>query len=448
MDFREVAREILHRGKTDKECFLHLQHQGFKQSYRTFKTCIALWREDPDFPKSKRSSGTEERDAAIAFLCRDSKITDADIAQRLQEQGIQITARTVKTHRLKLGFKHRNLSTDEQKVMYDQTLVAVRSEIQDGPARSYGRTLLTAQLRTKGLQARKDHITTALSQVLLEQDRPRAFAAREAKARLPFAEYYGPDYLWALDGHDKLKPFGIEIYAAIDAYSRYIVYCYVGVSNKTQVSVCKMYLQAISTSKWCPRLLRTDRGTEVPMMADAQHAFYKSYHQERSPTDFDATKYPMKDCVVFGKSTHNHRIESWWNGLEKAQLGLWRVGLCGVGQVQLANSANQGFNLWLRNQGFHDDSNSDSVVYLHTILPLIRQETFDYVEVWNEHNIRRQKERPNHVAGVPRKLYEQSQSKGNGQRPVPRRYGFPVPEDELRAWNSALDSFGKFELSR
>jgi hypothetical protein len=28
----------------------------------------------------------------------------------------------------------------------------------------------------------------------------------------------GPDYIWSLDGHDKLSDWGIEIYAAIDAY--------------------------------------------------------------------------------------------------------------------------------------------------------------------------------------------------------------------------------------
>lgn len=32
----------------------------------------------------------------------------------------------------------------------------------------------------------------------------------------------GPNPVWAIDGHHKLRFYGIEIYAAIDAYSRYV----------------------------------------------------------------------------------------------------------------------------------------------------------------------------------------------------------------------------------
>ena len=49
----------------------------------------------------------------------------------------------------------------------------------------------------------------------------------------------GPNWLWSVDGYHKLSLFGIEIYAAIDAYSRYIPWFYVGVSSKTDISVCK-----------------------------------------------------------------------------------------------------------------------------------------------------------------------------------------------------------------
>ncbi|KAL6229678.1 hypothetical protein BDW75DRAFT_235014 [Aspergillus navahoensis] len=30
----------------------------------------------------------------------------------------------------------------------------------------------------------------------------------------------GPNFIWSIDGYLKLAPYGIEIYAAIDAYSR------------------------------------------------------------------------------------------------------------------------------------------------------------------------------------------------------------------------------------
>jgi hypothetical protein len=43
----------------------------------------------------------------------------------------------------------------------------------------------------------------------------------------------GPDFIWSLDGHDKLLRYGIQIYGAVDAYSRKIIWWYVGNSNKT-----------------------------------------------------------------------------------------------------------------------------------------------------------------------------------------------------------------------
>ena len=49
----------------------------------------------------------------------------------------------------------------------------------------------------------------------------------------------GPNRVLSIDGHDKLSQFGFEIYGAINAYSRYIVWCYIGISNRTAASVNK-----------------------------------------------------------------------------------------------------------------------------------------------------------------------------------------------------------------
>ena len=49
----------------------------------------------------------------------------------------------------------------------------------------------------------------------------------------------GPNWLWSVDGYLKLEPYGIEIYAAIDAYSRYIIWIYCGITARTGVSVVR-----------------------------------------------------------------------------------------------------------------------------------------------------------------------------------------------------------------
>src|SRR5437763_985243 len=72
----------------------------------------------------------------------------------------------------------------------------------------------------------------------------------------------GPDHLWCIDGHDKLKAWGIHIYAAIDAYSRKIIWTYVGNANRSRLAVARQYLETAAQLDWCPRFIRADRGQE------------------------------------------------------------------------------------------------------------------------------------------------------------------------------------------
>ena len=73
----------------------------------------------------------------------------------------------------------------------------------------------------------------------------------------------GPNRVISIDGHDKLSRFGFEIYGAIDAYSRFIVWCYVGISNRTAISVNKQYLRLIRSTLCIPKMIRSDKGTII-----------------------------------------------------------------------------------------------------------------------------------------------------------------------------------------
>jgi hypothetical protein len=67
----------------------------------------------------------------------------------------------------------------------------------------------------------------------------------------------------------KLTPYGIEIYAAIDAYSRYVVWIYVGVSGMTAVSVVRQYLNAVKNIGYHSQVIRSDHGLETALIAGA-----------------------------------------------------------------------------------------------------------------------------------------------------------------------------------
>jgi hypothetical protein len=135
----------------------------------------------------------------------------------------------------------------------------------------------------------------------------------------PRGEYIvpGPDYLWSIDGHDKLKPWGIEIFAGEDAYARKVIWVYIGISNKSTTSVLVQYLVAIQSYGRHPQYLRSDCGTETPILAEIHYGLSRTTQPNIA----------FIDTYFFGTSTRNIRIESWWSQLEKSCLYRWRVSI-------------------------------------------------------------------------------------------------------------------------
>jgi hypothetical protein len=125
----------------------------------------------------------------------------------------------------------------------------------------------------------------------------------------------GPNYIWSIDGYLKLAPYGIEIYAGIDAYARYIIWIYVGTTARTEVCVLRQYLDTLEERKIQSQIVRSDRGSETVLLAEAHHRLRRS-------SDLDI---PLKDCYFYGTSTENERIENWWGQMSKGQVFKWRV---------------------------------------------------------------------------------------------------------------------------
>lgn len=71
-------------------------------------------------------------------------------------------------------------------------------------------------------------------------------------------------------------------------------------------------------------------------------------------------------------------------------------------------------------------------------LPILRSEINSYVKTWNEHSIRPQKHRPNHVAGVPNELYLD---------PKAKRYGWIPDSQFLSNLHESVKDVGEFILS-
>ena len=119
-----------------------------------------------------------------------------------------------------------------------------------------------------------------------------------------------------INRHNKLLPFGIKIYAYINTYLQNIIQIYVKILNRISYLILQQYLITCARLGYCPMFFRANRGSKLPLIAEAHFAFSRLA---------DPSIVRVEDCFISGKSTQNKRIESQWNELEKSQLYRWRV---------------------------------------------------------------------------------------------------------------------------
>lgn len=80
----------------------------------------------------------------------------------------------------------------------------------------------------------------------------------------------GPNWIWHLDGYDKLKPYGFSIHGAIDGFSRRILWLEVGISNKNPRIIGRYFIDCVGQVGGVPRIIRGNRGTENVNVCEMQ----------------------------------------------------------------------------------------------------------------------------------------------------------------------------------
>jgi hypothetical protein len=121
----------------------------------------------------------------------------------------------------------------------------------------------------------------------------------------------GPNFLWHIDSYDKLKPYGICINGCIDGFSRYIIWLRAGSSSSDPRVIGGYFMKCVEELSGCPEKVRTDFGTENGHVEQMQIFL-------RGLEDGD-----HKKAFLYGASTGNQRIESWWSILRKHQSQFW-----------------------------------------------------------------------------------------------------------------------------
>ncbi|CAH3196632.1 unnamed protein product [Porites evermanni] len=123
----------------------------------------------------------------------------------------------------------------------------------------------------------------------------------------------GPNYLWHIDGYDKLKPYGFCIHGAIDGYSRRILWLDVTCTNNDPAIIAQYYVDCVKQLNGAPRIVRADCGTENVIVAGLQRFF-----RSEATDDFSGDK-----SFLYGKSSANQRIEAWWSFPRKSHADWW-----------------------------------------------------------------------------------------------------------------------------
>ena len=108
-----------------------------------------------------------------------------------------------------------------------------------------------------------------------------------------------------MDGHDKLKPYGLCISGVIDGFSRNMMWLAVFCTNNDPRIIAGYYLEAVKNVGGAPAVVRADMGTENGLVEVMQNALV-------GPNSF-----------LYGLSTTNQRIESWWAFLRTHCVQYW-----------------------------------------------------------------------------------------------------------------------------
>ena len=203
---------------------------------------------------------------------------------------------------------------------------------------------------------------------------------RRSRNRLTRRQYRGkgPNYIWHVDGYDKLKPFGFCVHGCIDGYSRRILWLEVGTTNNDPVVTARYFLDYIHSIGGVPRIVRADNGTENVNMATLQRFF-------RRETD---DVFAGEKSFMYGKSVANQRIEAWWGQLRRGCADWWIT-----------------YFKDLRDSGLYCDSNIIHIECLRfCYMSILHDELQRAAKLWNVHKIR-PSSNPESPPGRPDMLY-------------------------------------------
>ncbi|KAL3705760.1 hypothetical protein TMatcc_006769, partial [Talaromyces marneffei ATCC 18224] len=214
---------------------------------------------------SMHDNALKERIRALFF---EAGLEERDLLRTLQREGWNIKPRTLRCLRTSLGLVRRTNDPITRQAQVLEVREDLINSIENGQTEGYGRGFLHQYIRQQGHVITRDRLFQVYKDISPLSVRRRLLNMQRHKGAYIVP---GPNKIWSIDGYLKLANYGIEIYAAIDTYSRYVIWIYIGISARTAVSVLHQFLDTLSSTKAMPEIIRSDRGTETVLISSAQH---------------------------------------------------------------------------------------------------------------------------------------------------------------------------------
>ncbi|EFP74613.2 uncharacterized protein PGTG_00569 [Puccinia graminis f. sp. tritici CRL 75-36-700-3] len=224
-------------------------------------------------------------------------------SQLLSETGMDVSTRTVERYLRVLGLKQRQNDLADGKITREGVVEHIRHARDALLANSAGYRRMRQILVTNyGL-----HVPRQVVYDILKELDPEGMEMRLKKTcKRRVFRTIGPNHIWAADGHDKLKRFGITVYGFIDAWSRKVLGIFVHVTNNDPRHIGVYFLRLARDHGGIPQKVTTDKGTETVILG----AFQVQLSYEFIP---NISLEEAKKHMHYTKSTHNQKIESLWS---------------------------------------------------------------------------------------------------------------------------------------
>lgn len=243
--------------------------------------------------------------------------------------------------------KDAGVSTDDHTIITSTDLDCVMRDLKKKFPND-GEVMIKSHLLRIGIKTTRQDLRNSIHRT--DHENTVARQSKVVKRRVYSVEH--PNALWHLDSHHKLIRWRLVTHAAIDGFSRTVVYIKCCDNNKSS-TVLQCFLLGVENFG-LPQRIRSDHGGEN--IEVWRHML---------------TAYNDTSRVLTGSSTHNERIERLWRDVHRS-----------------VTSAFAETFYCLEAEGKLDPLNDIDLFCLHHVyLPRICQRLVEFQEAWNRHSL-------------------------------------------------------------